>query len=175
MKSLLSVLRSIPRRHVIVFLCAMSVIISYADRSNISIAIIPMSEEYSWSSTTRGLVLSSFFYGYFCTQVLGGLLADKFGGKSVLAAGAFLWSLFTLITPWVSHNFTILICCRMLLGAGEGLGFPAIHSLIAKWIPHNESSRAVAAVTAASYAGAFLALLISAAIAASFLGWLWCF
>ncbi|ORY02223.1 MFS general substrate transporter [Basidiobolus meristosporus CBS 931.73] len=89
--------------------------------------------------------------------------------------GAFLWSLFTLVTPWVAHNFTLLILCRLLLGAGEGLGFPAIHSLIAKWIPHHESSRAVAAVTAASYAGAILALLISAPIAASFLGWKWIF
>ncbi|KAK9768539.1 hypothetical protein K7432_000750 [Basidiobolus ranarum] len=168
-------LHSIPKRHVIVVLCAMSVVISYADRSNISIAIIPMSAEYSWSSTTRGLILSSFFYGYFCTQVLGGFLADKFGGKGVLALGAFLWSLFTLVTPWVAHNLALLIVCRLLLGAGEGLGFPAIHSLIAKWIPHHESSRAVAAVTAASYAGAILALLISAPIAASSLGWRWIF
>ncbi|ORX90561.1 MFS general substrate transporter, partial [Basidiobolus meristosporus CBS 931.73] len=134
-----------------------------------------MSEEYSWSSTTQGLILSAFFYGYICTQVLGGFLADKFGGKSVLALGAFLWSLFTLATPWVAHHVFLLFACRMLLGAGEGLGFPAIHSLIAQWIPHHESSRAVATVTAASYAGAILALLISAPIAASSLGWKWIF
>ncbi|CAG8666423.1 16642_t:CDS:2 [Funneliformis caledonium] len=37
------------------------------------------------SSTTQGLVLSAFFVGYLTTQILGGALADKFGGKPVLA------------------------------------------------------------------------------------------
>lgn len=54
------------------------------DRSNIAVAIVYMAKEFGWSSTTQGLVLSSFFVGYLTTQVLGGALADKFGGKWVL-------------------------------------------------------------------------------------------
>jgi MFS family permease len=57
------------------------------DRSNIAVAIVYMAKEFGWSSTTQGLVLSSFFVGYLTTQVLGGALADKFGGKWVLGAG----------------------------------------------------------------------------------------
>ncbi len=34
-----------------------------------------------------GVVLSVFFSGYATTQILGGKLADQFGGKMVLAAG----------------------------------------------------------------------------------------
>jgi MFS transporter, ACS family, solute carrier family 17 (sodium-dependent inorganic phosphate cotransporter), other len=46
-----------------------------------------MAKEFGWSSTTQGLILSSFFVGYLTTQVLGGVLADRLGGKGVLGAG----------------------------------------------------------------------------------------
>lgn len=39
------------------------------------------------SQAYQGVVLSVFFGGYATTQVLGGKLADQFGGKMVLAAG----------------------------------------------------------------------------------------
>ena len=57
------------------------------DRSNIAVAIVYMAKEFKWSSTTQGLILSSFFVGYLTTQVVGGVLADKFGGKGVLGVG----------------------------------------------------------------------------------------
>ena len=58
-----------------------------------------MAQEFGWDQTTRGIVLSSFFYGYLATQVLGGWLADRYGGKIVLGCGVLLWSLFTFSTP----------------------------------------------------------------------------
>jgi fucose permease len=61
-----------PRRFVIVLLCSLSVMISYADRTNISIALMQMQDEMKWSDTTVGLVNSSFFWGYALTQVIGG-------------------------------------------------------------------------------------------------------
>jgi hypothetical protein len=38
---------------------------------------------FDWSSKQQGLVLSSFFYGYACTQFLGGVIAAKIGGHIV--------------------------------------------------------------------------------------------
>lgn len=34
-----------------------------------SIAILPMSQEFNWNSATVGLIQSSFFWGYLLTQV----------------------------------------------------------------------------------------------------------
>lgn len=34
--------------------------------------------EFNWSSSQKALVLGSFFYGYICTQILGGFLAGRF-------------------------------------------------------------------------------------------------
>ncbi|CAG8837823.1 35808_t:CDS:1, partial [Racocetra persica] len=49
-----------------------------------SIAIASMAMEFDWSSTTQGYILSSFFIGYLTTQIVGGALSDRFGGKQVL-------------------------------------------------------------------------------------------
>ncbi len=43
-------------------------------RSNISTAIIPMADQFHWGEGTQGIVLSSFFGGYMCTQLLGGVI-----------------------------------------------------------------------------------------------------
>lgn len=63
--------------------------------------------------------------------MLGGSLADRFGGKLVLAAGVSLWSLFTCLTPSAAASGTCtLLAARVLLGVGEGVAFPSIHSII---------------------------------------------
>lgn len=41
-------------------------------------------QEFDWDSKQQGLVLSSFFYGYACTQFIGGIMAAKFGGHIVI-------------------------------------------------------------------------------------------
>lgn len=77
----------IPRRLWLVLLSCLGLAISYADRSNIAIAIIPMSKEFGWTPAIEGAIFSCFFYGYMATQILGGYLADKFGGKWVFGLG----------------------------------------------------------------------------------------
>jgi ACS family sodium-dependent inorganic phosphate cotransporter len=50
---------------------------------NLSIAIIPLSHQFGWNSSTAGLVQSSFFWGYALSQLPGGWLAKIFGGRLV--------------------------------------------------------------------------------------------
>lgn len=50
---------------------------------NLSVAIIPMSHQFHWSSSMAGLVQSSFFWGYAMSQLPGGWLAKIFGGRFV--------------------------------------------------------------------------------------------
>lgn len=85
-----------PRRWVIVLLCFASFLLCNMDRVstfcllctnlqqiflllrvyrmgmwqvNMSIAILPMSQQFNWNSATVGLIQSSFFWGYLLTQV----------------------------------------------------------------------------------------------------------
>ena len=143
-------------------LCAAAIAICYADRANIADAIIPMSQQMGWSRTVEGSILSSFFLGYGTTQILGGALADKFGGKRVLTGAILLWSLATLLTPTSAMlGVGPLVITRILMGVGEGPAFPAIHSMISRAVLPEYQSTAVGAVTAASYVGSVAAFAAS--------------
>src|SRR5688572_9998242 len=133
------------RRYTLVLLCSAATFICYIDRTNISVAIIPMAREFGWGPERQGTILSAFFVGYMLTQILGGRLADRYGGKVVLGAGVILWSLFTLATPLAaSLGLGALILARVGLGLGEGVAFPSVYSLIGRWIPIGERARAIA-------------------------------
>eukprot|EP00438_Fugacium_kawagutii_P014468 Skav223515 [mRNA] locus=scaffold1160:265595:266642:+ [translate_table: standard] len=83
----------------IVFLVAAAYVIWQMDKVNMSIAILPMATDFSWDSSEQGLIQSSIFWGYAATQVIGGLLATRFGGKRVLLFAVTLWSLATMLAP----------------------------------------------------------------------------
>ena len=52
-----------PAYYTVVLLCFAAVFISYIDRTSISVASIAMKEQFGWTETVKGLVLSSFFVG----------------------------------------------------------------------------------------------------------------
>jgi ACS family sodium-dependent inorganic phosphate cotransporter len=154
-----------------VLLCFFSTFICYIDRINISVAIIPMAEQFGWSDTQRGVVLSSFFVGYLITQVAGGSLAARLGGKAVLGFGVLWWSLFTLLTPLSAMtSFPVLIAARILMGLGEGVAFPATYNLLGRWVPPKERSRAAAFNLSAIALGTLFAVSTTPFIVLA-LGW----
>lgn len=164
-----------PRRYTTIGLCFCATFICYIDRVNISVAIIPMAEQFGWDQTIRGFVLSSFFIGYMATQVLGGWLSDRFGGKVVLGVGVLLWSAFTLITPPAAMlGLTMLVLARIGMGLGEGVTFPSIYTLLARWIPTAERTRAIGLNFSGIPLGTVAALLLTPVIV-THLGWEWAF
>jgi MFS transporter, ACS family, solute carrier family 17 (sodium-dependent inorganic phosphate cotransporter), other len=164
-----------PRRYHVVLLSFLAVFICYIDRVNISVAIIPMAADLGWNLQTQGLVLSSFFLGYLLLQVVGGQLADRFGGKAVLAAGVLLWSLFTILTPPAAMlGLGVLIATRILMGMGEAVTFPSIYSLYSRWVPLTERSRAVGLANSGIPLGTVFALVVTPYIVQAW-GWEWAF
>ncbi|XP_031466706.1 sialin isoform X3 [Phasianus colchicus] len=108
-------------------------------------------KKYSWDADTQGWILGSFFYGYIITQIPGGYLASKIGGKLLLGFGIFGTSVFTLLTPLAADlGVGYLIAVRALEGLGEGVTFPAMHSMWSSWAPPLERSK----LLSISYAGA---------------------
>jgi MFS transporter, ACS family, solute carrier family 17 (sodium-dependent inorganic phosphate cotransporter), other len=160
-----------PRRYTVVALLALATAICYIDRVNISIAIIPLARERGYDAAATGLILSSFFWGYIGPQMLGGWLADRFGGKRVLTVGVILWTLGTLLTPGAAElSFAALLVIRALLGLGESVHFPTVHSLAARWTIASERSRAISLYVSGVSFGTAVALLASPIIVLS-LGW----
>ena len=165
----------LPQRINLILYSTLAVVICYIDRVNISVAIIPMQEQFGWSDSQVGFIFSSFYLGYMLTMALGGYLSDKFGGKRVLGMGVVLWSLFTILTPLAAHNgFFALFFIRILMGVGEGVTFPAWHSLYARWIPFNERTRAIAFTNSGIAVGTIIGYIGTQMIIIA-IGWEWAF
>ena len=165
----------IPYRFKVVFLSFLAVFICYIDRVNISVAIIPMQEQFGWSESQVGIILGSFYFGYMITMILGGYLADKYGGKKVLGYALLIWSLFTIITPFFAfQGLWWLILIRILMGLGEGVTFPSWHAIYARWIPFQERTRAIGFTNSGIAAGTLFGFAVAALIIANY-SWEWVF
>ena len=126
------------RRWWIMFLFFVCYTVLYMDRSCISMAAPAMMEHFGWDAAEYGYVATAFFIGYASTMILGGWLADKFGGGPVVIFGALWWSVFVFITPY-GASIGLMIAIRALMGAGEGVTLPSISPMIAQWMPKQET------------------------------------
>lgn len=81
-----------------------------------------MAREFNWNLRLQGYILSSFPIGYLTSQLFAHMFVRRFGTKSVLALAVFTWSLVTFATPFLAPLPLFLICSRIALGFGEGLG-----------------------------------------------------
>uniref|UniRef100_A0A7N9ICV8 Solute carrier family 17 member 5 n=1 Tax=Macaca fascicularis TaxID=9541 RepID=A0A7N9ICV8_MACFA len=79
-------------------------------------------KKYQWDAETQGWILGSFFYGYIITQIPGGYVASKIGGKLLLGFGILGTAVLTLFTP-IAADLGVgpLIVLRALEGLGEFL------------------------------------------------------
>lgn len=160
-----------PKRWAVVLLCFSAFLLCNMDRVNMSIAILPMSKEFNWNSATVGLIQSSFFWGYLLTQIIGGIWADKFGGKPVLGFGVVWWSVATVLTPVAARiGLPFLLIMRAFMGIGEGVAMPAMNNMLSKWIPVSERSRSLAFVYSGMYLGSVTGLAVSPILIQKF-GW----
>jgi OPA family glycerol-3-phosphate transporter-like MFS transporter len=60
----------------------------YMCRYNLSIANKPLADEFGFSNSAMGDILSSQFYAYAIGQVVNGLITDRLGGRKALLIGA---------------------------------------------------------------------------------------
>ncbi|NLI94123.1 MAG: ACS family MFS transporter [Peptococcaceae bacterium] len=148
------------RRWGIVFLLALCYLVLFMDRSCMSMAGPAMMKYYNWTPSQFGLASTAFFIGYAIMQMPGGRLADRFGGGKVMVAGALWWGLFVYLTPYGPTLFAVMII-RMLMGLGEGVTMPAIHSTAARWYPKKEAGKAIGIVQIGCPAGIALTMILA--------------
>jgi MFS family permease len=163
----------------------LSVLISYADRTNMSLTVLEMMRELGLvdpktnivEPDKEGILLAAFFCGYIVTQVPGGWAAQVWGGRRVLAVGSVIWSVCTFLIPLATTaGFWWVVLLRVGLGLGEGVCFPSIHVLVSRWVPESEKSRAVAIITAGAYLGNIVAIGVSGELIRSpYFGWRYAF
>jgi ACS family sodium-dependent inorganic phosphate cotransporter len=158
----------------VVGLSALLAMICSVDRAAMSVALGPMGEQFMWSDSVKGTISSSFFVGYTLTNFMGGYAATRFNPKTVLIGGAVVWSTFTLLTPAMAGNLPALLATRAAMGVGEGVTFPAISNLFAKWVPKGNLTSSLSIAFSGGPIGIITALVVAPALIEN-LGWQWVF
>ncbi|GAB4858160.1 Probable anion transporter 5 [Ancistrocladus abbreviatus] len=152
--------KKFPKRYLIVFLTFLCTCVCYIERVGFSIAYTIAADAVGVNQSSKGTILSTFYYGYACSQVPGGWAAQKIGGRRVLLLSFVLWSLTSALVPLDPNRVLVLVIARLLVGVAQGFIFPSIHTVLAQWVPPHERSRSVSLTTSGMYLGAAAGMLV---------------
>ncbi len=117
-------------------------LVNFIDRSAISFVIDPLKQEFHFTDTQFGMILSAFGLGYVLLTAFGGWMVDLWGARIVWAWAAVAWSLCVGFLGFAT-GFWGFIGLRFLLGVTEGPHFPAMSRTISDWLPPSERARAL--------------------------------
>ncbi len=116
--------------HKLTLLVALALFITYVDRGNLGTALPLVEKDLGLSPERLGVLGSAFYVAYAAAMIPAGWLADRYGGRLVLAGGLFIWSMATMFMGFAG-SFTSLLMLRLVLGLGESAAFPCMSKLLA--------------------------------------------
>ena len=161
------------KRFWVLFILAIFSIITYIDRTSISITGSLITQDLNLSEKEFGWILGSFAFAYGIFEIPAGLWGDLKGPKSIILRIVLSWSVFTILTGF-SYSFTMLFIIRFLFGMGEAGAYPNATIVIQRWFPKQETGRAQSIIWIASRIGAALAPFLAVSIMMT-LGWRYVF
>ncbi len=163
-----------PTRYKLVGLLTIGSMINFIDRVNISVAAPVIMPALGWDEAKFGAIFSAFLAGYTLFQFPGGLIADRWSAKKVVAISCVGFSLFTALTPLGGFAFMLMLAIRFCVGMFESVSFPAYASINSRWIPRREYSRAQTISLSGSYLGQTIAYPLTTWLVLT-LSWHWSF
>ena len=163
----------------IAFLVSAAIAISYLDRQTLPWAIKAIQVDIPFSNQIKAGLDSAFLVTYGLMYVGGGLLLDKLGTRRGFLVIMIFWSL-ACASHGLAGGVIALVASRLLLGVGEGGGFPAATRAVAEWFPVNDRATAMGIINAGTAVGAVVAppLIALVLMHCSWLGlapWRWVF
>ncbi|XP_078583646.1 sialin-like isoform X2 [Branchiostoma floridae x Branchiostoma japonicum] len=127
--------------------------------------------QFSWDPVTQGRIIGAYSYGHVFSQVMGGFLEARFGGKKVLGLSILLSSVLTLLTPAAAFaGEWWLFVVRVVVGFVQGVVYPSTFGILSRWSPPLERGRLLAIVTAGETLGVFVGFSLTSNLTTQF-GW----
>ncbi len=147
-------------------LCLLT-IVSYVDRSIISLLAEPIRGDLGISDVQIGLLSGFAFIMLYCSAGIPlARIADAGNRKWLIGLGALLWGSMTALSA-TADEFTLLLIYRLGVGLGEAALVPATISLLADMFPVEKRATPLSLFFGASILGGAL----SHAIGAGALSW----
>lgn len=141
--------------------------LSFIDRTIISLVIEPIKADLHLSDTQIALLQGLAFGLFYAVMGLPlGWLVDKLSRRRLITAAISFWCVMTAACGAAGH-FWHLFIARMGVGAGEAGLSPAAISMISDYFPPERRALPIGVYSAASAAGAGLALVLGGAVVAA--------
>jgi ACS family hexuronate transporter-like MFS transporter len=157
----------------IAILVSLAIAISYLDRQTLSVAVSAIQKDIPLSNQQFSFLQSAFLFAYAIMYAGGGKLADVLGTRLGFTLIMLFWSL-ACASHALATGFAMLAVSRLLLGMGEGGGFPAATRAVAEWFPTRERATAMGIINAGTAVGGVTAPPLIAVILFYF-SWRWIF
>jgi MFS transporter, ACS family, hexuronate transporter len=156
-------------RWVIVALLFMAMVINYVDRQTIGLLKADLTREFGWSETDYADIVFWFQASYAVAYLLWGRIVDRIGARWGFGAAFLIWQI-AHIAHAGARGLSGFIAARVMLGIGEGGGFPGGIKAVAEWFPKKERAFATGLFNAGTNIGAIVTPLVVPAIT---LAWGW--
>jgi predicted MFS family arabinose efflux permease len=129
-------------------------------------------------NSSTGLGIAAISLAFACaqltwgiTQPIAGAVADRYGTGRVLAAGAVLVTLGTVLTPYATTTWMLVLLIGVVAAGGAGMaGLGVLMSAVARALPPDKRGLATGMVNAGGSFGQFLVAPI-AALLTGVIGW----
>ncbi|XP_065208521.1 vesicular glutamate transporter 3-like [Planococcus citri] len=137
-------------------------------RGNLNIAILDMTSsknitvngttttqgpEFDWDEPTKGFILGAYAWGSLLSPI-GGYLAMRYGGSTVISISTLVMSIMTMFTPMILHSsYYLFVAARLIEGVTECFRFVSFPELWTQWSPLRDRSRLMALTLSGLYAG----------------------
>jgi MFS transporter, ACS family, hexuronate transporter len=140
----------------IAILVSVGIAISYLDRQAFPNAFNAIKQQIPFTKTDKALLDSAFLITYGIMYIGGGKLMDFLGTRRGFLLVMLFWSL-ACASHGLAMGFWMLALSRLMLGFGEGGGFPAATRAVAEWFPVKERSIAMGIMNGGTAVGAVVA------------------
>ncbi|MFD1933346.1 MULTISPECIES: MFS transporter [Nonomuraea] len=147
----------------------------YTGRQTFGFAIPGLEEDLGLSKATLGAISGILLWSYAAGQMINGNLADKWGGRRMMAAGAILSTILNWFTSF-SIGPKSLGFFWGLNGYAQSLGWPSGGRVISNWWAPHERGKSFGFYTFAAGMASVLAFVTSTIVVDTLdLDWQWIF
>lgn len=129
---------------------------------------------YNWTAKQESFLMGAYFWGYLVTSLPAGIMAERFGGRTVVGYALLLSSFLTALSPISADlGFIPFYIIRLAIGISGGVLYPAFHNLVAKWAPPTEKGKFVSSLLGGTFGTVITWPL--AGILVETIGWIYAF
>jgi len=160
-------------------LCFLCYVLSYVDRTNISIAKLTMKGDLSWfTDKVFGDGAGWFFPGYVVLAIPGALIVERWGARKLITGSMICWGVMAGAMAFIGSPVQFFTL-RFLLGVAEAGFFPGMIVYLTHWFPSRDRARATATLIIATPFSQIVSPKLSGAMLHMDLlglrGWQWMF